>query len=334
MNLSHSNVACCTSCWLAFVGSALAQTPPPTVAPTSTYPTKVVRLVVPFQPGGTTDITARLMAQKMSEAWKRPVAVDNRPGASGMIGADVVAKSPPDGYTVLVSSTQEIAINQHVFKKMSYDPAKDFAPVTLATSTPLVLVIHPSLPVKSVQELITLARARPAQLTFASPGTGSVQHLSGELLKTNQKIDMIHVPYKGVGQLIPDLIGGQVSMFFAGMPPVMPHVRTGKLRALAVTTTTRSAAAREIPTMREAAVPGFDISNWFGVFVPTGTPKEIIASLNSEMVSALRQPDVKEKLAAHGAEAVGGTPNELERFVQTETQKYSKLVMASGVKAD
>ena len=321
------------SCWFA-ISVALAQTPSPATAPAPTYPTKVVRLVVPFQPGGTTDITARLMGQKMSDAWKRTVVVDNRPGASGMIGAELVAKSAPDGYTVLVSSTQEIAINQHVFRKMSYDPEKDFAPVTLASITPLVLVVHPSLPVKSVHELIALARGRPAQLTFASAGTGSVQHLSGELLKTNRKIDMVHVPYKGAGQLIPDLIGGQVSMFFAGMPPVMPHVRTGKLRALAVTTTTRSAAIPEIPTMSETAVPGFDISNWFGVFVPTGTPKETIASLNTEMVRALRQPDVKDKLSSHGAEAVGNTPSELERFVRTETAKYSKLVKASGVQAE
>jgi tripartite-type tricarboxylate transporter receptor subunit TctC len=298
------------------------------------YPTKPVRLIVPFSPGGTTDITARLMAQKMSVAWKQTVLVDNRPGASGMIGADLVAKSAPDGYTVLVSSTQEIAINQYVFGKMTYNPEKDFAPVTLASITPLILVVHPSLPVRSVKELIGLARARPGQLTFASPGAGSVQHLSGELLKTIGRIDIVHVPYKGAGQLMPDLIGGQVLMFFAGMPPVMPHVRTGKLRALVVTTTTRSPATPEIPTMIEAGVPGFDISNWFGVFVPAGTPKDIIANLNTEMVRALRQPDVKEKLSSQGAEAVGNTPDELDRFVRGETAKYSKLVKASGVRAE
>ena len=334
MNLMHSVLAWCASCWLAIAGVALAQTPSAGTAPASTYPIKVVRLVVPFPPGGTTDITARLMAQKMSDAWKQTVVVDNRPGASGMIGADLVAKSAPDGYTVLVSSTQEIAINQHVFSKMAYNPEKDFAPVTLASITPLVLVVHPSLPVKSVKELIALARARPAQLTFASPGTGSVQHLSGELLKTIEKIDMVHVPYKGAGQLMPDLIGGQVSMFFSGMPPAMPHVRAGKLRALTVTTTTRSPAAPEVPTMTEAGVPGFDISNWFGVFVPAGTPKDIIAKLNTEMVRALKQPDVKDKLSSQGADAVGNTPDELERFVRAETAKYSQLVKASGVRAD
>jgi tripartite-type tricarboxylate transporter receptor subunit TctC len=307
-----------------------------TVGPVAaqSYPTKPVRLIVPFSPGGTTDITARLMAQKMSVAWKQTVMVDNRPGASGMIGADLTAKSAPDGYTVLVSSTQEIAINQHVFDKMTYNPEKDFAPVTLASITPLILVVHPSLPVRSVRELIGLARARPAQLTFASPGAGSVQHLSGELLKTIGRINMVHVPYKGAGQLMPDLLGGQVLMFFAGMPPVMPHVRAGKLRALIVTTTTRSPATPEIPTMIEAGVPGFDISNWFGVFVPAGTPKDIITNLNTEMVRALRQPDVKEKLSSQGAEAVGNTPDELDRFVRAEIAKYSQLVKASGVRAE
>lgn len=232
MNFMHSVLAGYASCGLAIAGVALAQTPSGGTAPASSYPTKVVRLVVPFSPGGTTDITARLMAQKMSDAWKQTVVVDNRPGAGGMIGADLVAKSAPDGYTALVSSTQEIAINQHVFSKMAYNAEKDLAAVTLAAITPLVLVVHPSLPVKSVKELIALARARPAQLTFASPGTASVQHLSGELLKTIEKIDIVHVPYKGAGQVMPDLIGGQVLMFFSGMPPAMPHVRAGTSCAL------------------------------------------------------------------------------------------------------
>ncbi|MEQ1935356.1 MAG: tripartite tricarboxylate transporter substrate binding protein [Fimbriimonadaceae bacterium] len=319
--------------WLAFIllaGIIVAAGP----VTAQSYPTKPIRLIVPFSPGGTTDLTARLLAQKLSDAWKQTVLVDNRPGASGMIGADLVAKSAPDGYTVLVSSTQEIAINQHVFSKMAYNPEKDFAAITLASVTPLILVVHPSLPVKSVKDLIALARARPAQLTFASPGTGSVQHLSGELLKVIEKIDMVHVPYKGAGQLMPDLIGGQVLMFFAGMPPAMPHVRTGKLRALTVSTTTRSPASPEVPTMIEAGVAGFDISNWFGVFVPTGTPKDVIIRLNSEMVRALKQPDVKDKLSSQGAEAVGNTPDELERFVRAETAKYSKLVKISGVRAE
>lgn len=304
------------------------------LADAQNFPSKVVRLVVPFSPGGTTDITARLMAQKMSETWKQNVLIDNRPGASGMIGAELVAKSAPDGHTVLVSSTQEIAINQHVFAKMPYNPERDFAPVTLASTTPLVLVVHPSLPVKSVKELLALARARPAQLTFASPGIGSVQHLSGELLKTLEKINMVHVPYKGAGQVIPDLLGGQVLMFFSGMPPSLPHVRTGKLRALAVTTTTRSPVAAEVPTMAEAGVPGYDISNWFGVFVPAATPKDTISRIHTEMARALKQPDVREKLASQGAEAVGNSPEELERFVRSETAKYAQLVKASGVRTE
>jgi tripartite-type tricarboxylate transporter receptor subunit TctC len=279
-------------------------------------------------------MTARLIAQKMSEAWKQTVMVDNRAGASGMIGADLVAKSAPDGYTLLLGATQEIAINQHVFSKMAYNPEKDFAPVTLASITPLILVVHPSLPVKSVTSLIALARTRPAQLTFASSGTGNAQHLAGELLKTIEKIDMVHVPYKGAGPAMSDLLGGQVLLFFAGMPPAMPQVRAGKLRALAVTTTTRSPAATDIPTMTEAGVPGFNISNWCGVFVPVGTSKDMIARLNTEVVRALRQPDVKEKFLSLGAEAVGNTQDELEKFVRAETAKYLQLVRTSGVRAE
>jgi tripartite-type tricarboxylate transporter receptor subunit TctC len=274
------------------------------------------------------------MAQKMSVAWKQTVVVDNRPGAGGMIGADLVAKSAPDGYTVLVSSTQEIVINQYVFSKMAYNPEKDFAPVTLASITPLVLVVSPSFPAKSLKELIALARARPGLLTFASSGSGSVQHLSGELLKTLEKIDMVHVPYKGAAPALTDVVGGQVNMFFSGLPPAIPHIRAGKLRALAVTTTTRSPALSEIPTMIESGVPGFDISNWFGVFVPAGTPKDIVAKLNAEMVHALKQSDVKDKLSSQGAEAVGDTPDEFERFIRAEMAKYSQLVKASGARAE
>ena len=334
MKRMRSALAWCACCWFVIAGVALAQTPLAGTAPPPAYPTKVVRLVVPFPPGGATDITARLMAQKMSDAWKQTVVVDNRPGAGGMIGADLVAKSAPDGFTVLVSSTQEIVINQYVFSKMAYNSEKDFAPVTLASITPLVLVVNPTLPAKSLKELIALARARPGRLTFASSGSGSVQHLAGELLKTLEKIDMIHVPYKGAAPAVTDVLGGQVDMFFSGLPPAMPHIRAGKLRALAVTTTTRSPALSEVPTMIESGVPGFDISNWFGVFVPAGTPKDIVAKLNAEMVHALKQSDVKDKLSSQGAEAIGGTPDEFERFIQAEMAKYSQLVKASGARAE
>ena len=215
---------------------------------------------------------------------------------------------------------------------MPYNVDRDLAPVSLAVSTPLILVVHPSLPVKTVKELIAFAKARPGQLAYASAGTGGVQHLAGELLKITAKIDMVHVPYKGAGPVMPDLIGGQVPMFFSGMPPAMPHVRAGKLRPLAVTTTTRSPAAPEVPTMIEAGVPGFDISNWFAYFVPAGTAPDIITKLNAEIVHALKLPDVKSKLANVGAEVVGTTPGELAKFVRSESDKFAQLIRQSGAK--
>jgi tripartite-type tricarboxylate transporter receptor subunit TctC len=299
--------------------------------PAQGYPAKSIRVVVPYAPGGATDLTARLVGQKMQETMKQNVLVDNRPGAGGVIGADIVAKAAPDGYTVLIAVPAEMAILPHL-QKMPYNVPRDFAPVSLAAVTPLILVVHPSLPVRSVKELVAFARARPGQLTYASAGTGGVQHLSGELLKITLKLDMAHVPYKGAGPVMPDLIGGHVPMFFSGMPPAMPHVKAGKLRALAVTTTRRSPAAPDVPTMTEAGVPGFDISNWFAYFVPSGTPADVIARLNSEVNRGLKQPDVREKLANVGAETVGTSPDELAKFVRAETEKYARLVKLSGAK--
>lgn len=325
MNRDHRLITACLLCVALAAGAA---------AMAQSYPTKSIRVVVPFAPGGTTDITGRLAAQKITEAWGQNMIIDNRPGASGMIGADIVARAPPDGYTVLLGSTAEIAINQHLYSKMTYSTEKDLAPVTLAAITPLILVIHPSIPAKSVQELIQLAKAHPGQLTYASAGTGGVQHLAGELLKTTARIDITHVPYKGAGPAIGDLLGGQVSMFFSGMPPAIPHVKGGKLRALAVTTRTRSPAAPEAPTMAEAGVPGFDISNWFAYFVPAGTPKEIVSKLSTELARVLKLADVKEKLASQGAETVGNSPEQLGQFVRAESAKYAKLIKESGAKAD
>jgi len=300
--------------------------------PAQGYPAKPIRVVVPYAPGGATDLTARLVGQKMQEAMKQNVLVDNRPGAGGVIGTDIVAKAAPDGYTVLLAVPAEIAILPHL-QKMPYNVARDLAPVSLAAVTPLILVVHPSLPVRSVKELIAFARARPGQLTYASAGTGGVQHLSGELLKITMKLDLAHVPYKGAGPVMPDLIGGHVPMFFSGMPPAMPHVKAGKLRPLAVTTTRRSPAAPDVPTMGEAGVPGFDISNWFAYFVPSGTQADVIARLNSEVNRGLKQPDVREKLANVGAETVGTSPGDLARFVRSESDKFARLVKLSGAKA-
>jgi tripartite-type tricarboxylate transporter receptor subunit TctC len=313
--------ACVGGCLAATSGSALAQS----------YPVKPIRVVVPYAPGGATDLTARLVGQKMQAAMKQNVLVDNRPGAGGVIGADIVAKAAPDGYTVLIAVPAEMAILPHL-QKMPYNVPRDFAPVSLAAVTPLIFVVHPSLPVKSVKELVAFVRARPGQLSYASAGTGGVQHLSGELLKITMRLDMAHVPYKGAGPVMPDLIGGHIPMFFSGMPPAMPHVKAGKLRAIAVTTTRRSPAAPEVPTMAEAGVPGFDISNWFAYFVPVGTPPEAITRLNTEVNRGLRFQDVKDKLANVGAETVGTTPEELAKFVREETEKFARLIKRSGAK--
>lgn len=308
--------------WLALPATVLAQP----------YPAKPIRVVVPFAPGGATDLTARLVGQKMQEVMKQNVIVDNRPGASGVIGADIVAKSPPDGYTLVLSTPAEIAILPHL-QKLPYNPERDLAPVSLAASTPLILIVHPSLPAKNVKEFVAIAKTRPGQLSYASAGTGGVQHLAGELLKITMKIDLVHVPYKGAGPVMSDLIGGHVASFFSGMPPAIPHVKSGKLRALAVTTTRRSPAAPEVPTMAESGVPGFDISNWFAYFVPAGTPPALVERLATEINRGLTLPDVKERLASVGAEAVGSTPGELTKFVRAESEKFARLIKLSGAKA-
>jgi tripartite-type tricarboxylate transporter receptor subunit TctC len=286
--------------------------------------------VVPFAAGGATDITARLIGQKMTERFGQTVMVENRPGASGVIGVDAVVKSAHDGYTVLLVSADFAVLP--LLQRTPYDADKDLAPVSLAVVTPLILVVHPSLPATTVAELIALARARPGLLSYASAGSGGVQHLAGELLKFTMKIDIVHVPYKGAGQAMPDLVGGQVPLFFSGMPPAMPHLRSGKLRALAVTTTKRSPTAPDVPTMEEAGVPGFDMSNWFAYFVPAGTPADVIGKLNAEINRALKLQDVKEKLASLGAEAVDTSPEELARFLRAESAKFANLIKVSGTK--
>jgi tripartite-type tricarboxylate transporter receptor subunit TctC len=306
---------------LAFAQPAAAQS----------YPSKTIRVIVPYPPGGATDLIARLVAQKVPERLGQTMIVENRTGAGGVIGAEVVARAPADGYTVLLAAPAEVAILPHL-QKLPYRAEHDFAPVSLAAVTPLILLVHPALPVKSVQDLIALARKRPGQLTYASAGTGGVQHLAGELLKITSKVDLVHVPYKGAGAAMPDLLGGHVAMFFAGMPPAMPHVRTGKLRALAVTTTKRSPAAPDVPTMQEAGVSGFDISNWFAYFVPAGTPAEAVTRLNAEANRALKLEDVREKLATVGAEVVGTSPEELARFWRAESDKFAQLIKVSGAK--
>jgi tripartite-type tricarboxylate transporter receptor subunit TctC len=298
------------------------------------YPSKAIRFVVPFPPGGPLDIVARSIGQDLNKAWGQPVLVENRPGAGGNIGADVVAKAPPDGHTILMGAVSTHAINVWLYKSLPYDPLKDFAPVTLVTSVPNVLVVHPSVPAKNVRELISLAKARKGQLNFGSGSTGSAGHLAGELFKTMAGIDMVHIPYKGAAPAVADLLGGHVSLMFDNLASGLPNIKAGRVRALAVTTLRRSPFLRELPTIDESGLRGFDVGTWFGVFAPAGAPSEIVARLNSGISRALRTPVMGERLAALGAEAMPNTPETFAAFVKAEMAKYKQIVQASGAKAD
>jgi tripartite-type tricarboxylate transporter receptor subunit TctC len=298
------------------------------------YPAKTIRIVTPYAPGGTADIMARLVALKLAEAWGHQVVVDNRPGASGMIGAELAAKAPPDGYTILMAYTTEIAIVPSLYPKMSYDPIKDLAPVALAAITPMILVVHPSLPARNVKELVALAKARPGQLPYASAGNGSPAHLAFELLKRTASIEITHVPYKGGGQALIDTLAGHVVMFFSSMPSAMPHINSGRLRAIAVSTAKRSPAAPGVPSVAESGMRNFDINTWNAVFAPAATPKDIIAKLNAEILRALGQPDVKDRLVREGAEVVPNTPEQFRSFLQTEVAKFAKIIQESGARPD
>jgi tripartite-type tricarboxylate transporter receptor subunit TctC len=298
------------------------------------YPSKPIRFVVAFPPGGGTDIIARSIAQKLGERLAQQVLVDNRPGAGGNIGTDIVAKSAPDGYTMLMGSAGPLAINASLFANMPFDPVRDLAPVTLAASTPNVLVVHPSLKATTVKELIALARAHPGEINFASSGHGTPAHLAGELFNSMAGVKLVHVPYKGAAPALADLLGGQVQLMFSTMPPALPHVKDGKLRALAVTSLKRSPAMPELPTVGEAALPGFEANTWHGVVLPAGTPTGIVARLNREIVAILHLPDIVERLSSQGAEPVGSTPEEFAAYIRSETLKWAKVVRDSGAKAE
>jgi len=298
------------------------------------YPAKPIRFVVPFPAGGPLDIVARSIGQDLNKAWGQPVLVDNRPGAGGNIGADMVAKAPPDGYTILMGAVSTHAINVWLYKHLPYDPLKNFAPVTLVTSVPNVLVVHPSVPARNVRELIALAKARKGELNFASGSTGSAGHLAGELFKTMAGVDMVHIPYKGAAPAVTDLLAGHVSLMFDNLASALPNIKAGRVRALAVTTLERSPFLQELPTISESGLRGFDIGTWFGVFAPAGTPREIVTRLNAEISRALRTPVMKERLATVGAEAMPDSPEAFTAFVKAEMAKYKQIVQASGAKVD
>ncbi|HYG53915.1 MAG TPA: tripartite tricarboxylate transporter substrate binding protein [Burkholderiales bacterium] len=298
------------------------------------WPVKPVRIVNPFAPGGATDIIARHMAQKLTEAWSQPVVVENRAGASGALGVEHVAKSPPDGYTLLIATQTTHAANPALYAKLPYDAAKDFAPLTLAGSTPLALLVHPSMPANDVKGFIAYAKANPGKLAYASGGNGTSQHLTMELLKTMTGTFMVHIPYKGAGPAMTDFLGGQVNVMFDNLPTAMPHVKSGKLRALAVSTAKRSALAPELPTMAESGLAGFDLATWFAFFAPAATPREITQKIGADMRRALAAPDTQERLKGIGVDIIGSTPEELGQFVRAELAKWAKIVKDSGAKLD
>jgi len=313
---------------LAAVGAS------PAVHAQAVYPSKPVRLVVPFPAGGTTDILARAAAQKLSEAWGQQVIVDNRPGAAGNIGSELVAKSAPDGYTLLMGTVGTHAINSSLYAKMPYDHVKDFTPVILVAGVPNVLVVTPDLPVKTVAELIAYGKANPGKLNFASSGSGTSIHLSGELFKVLTGVQMTHVPYKGSAPALTDLMGGQVQLMFDNLPSSLALIKGGKLRAIAVTSLNRAPALPDVPTVAESGVPGFEASSWFGILAPAGTPHDVVTKINGDVTKWLASPEAKEKLLAQGANAAGGTPEDFAKHIQAETAKWARVVKESGAKVD
>ena len=317
---------------LAAAGAALCLAVP-TLAQAQTYPTKPVKLVVPYPPGGPTDIVARLVAQKLSDAMGQPFVIDNRAGAGGNPGAELVARSPADGYTLVVATTAH-AINPSLFKNLGYSLSKDFAPVSQLTSGPLVIVANPSLPANNVAELIALAKSKPGELNFASSGNGQSTHLSAELFASMAGVKMKHIPYKGSAPALTDTMGGQTQLMFDTMLSAMPHVKGGKLKALAVTSAARSPVAPDVPTVAESGLPGYEAIAWNGLLAPAGTPPEVLARLSAELKRVLAAPDVKEKFEAQGFGASWNSPEDFGRFMTAEVDKWAKVVKVSGAKVD
>ena len=301
--------------------SALAQT---------AYPARSIRLIVPSAPGGGTDFTARTIGQKLGESLGQTVIIDNRTGAAGNIGVEIAAKATPDGYTLVMPITS-FSVNPHLYSKLPFDTVKDFAPIVLASSTPLFLVVHPSVPAKSVTELIAVAKAKPGELNYANSGNGTTAHLAGELLKKMGGVDLVSVPYKGGGPAVIDLVAGRVQIYFSTLPPALSHVQAGRLRGLAVTTLKRVNLIADVPTVAESGLPGFEVVGWFGIFAPAGTPRAVITKLNKEINQVLSTPDVQQRFASQGLIPGGGTPEALGQFLRAEMKKWGALIKEAGI---
>ena len=324
MALKRAAAAACLFPALAFSDPASAQ---------PAYPQKPIRMVVPFPAGGGTDILARLVGQKMSEALGQQIITENRPGAGGTIGTDVASKAPADGYTIIMVSGSH-AINPGLYLKLPYDTVNDFAPISQLATSPGILVVHPALPVKTVRDLITLARAKPGQLNYASAGSGTPPHLAGELFKTMARVDIVHIPYKGNVPAFADMLAGQVSLSFPSMPSAVPHLKSGRLRALGVTTAKRSPAAPNIPTIAESGLPGYESTSWYGMLAPARTPPAIVTRLHEVIVAVLASPDMKDKLGSQGLDPVGNTPQQFAAVIKSEITKWAKVVKASGARPE
>lgn len=299
-----------------------------------TYPAKTIRVINPYTPGGGVDALFRPLAQKMSEGLKQQIVVDNRPGANGMIGMEAAAKAPPDGYTLVVSTTGAMAMNVSVYKKIPFDPIKDYVPISNFAESAFILSVHPSVPAKNIRELIALAKAKPEQLTYASFGVGSSAHLGTELLSTMAGIRMVHVPYKGSVPMVTDLIAGHVMLSLDSMQSIMPAIRDRRVRALGIAAAKRSSAAPDIPTIAESGLPGFEVGSWYGLLAPAGTPRDIITRLHAEVVKAVGSQDVRERFQSFGSEPLGSTPEEFATQIRNDILKWAKVVKAAGVRAE
>ncbi len=316
---------------LLVAGALLAGSLPASAQP---YPNRPLRIVVPFPPGGGTDIGTRIVAQKLQEAWGQAVIVENKPGAAGIVGTELTAKSAPDGYTFMMGNIGTHAINVSLYKKLAYDPVRDFAPVSMVADLPLLLLVHPSVPANSVKELIALAKSQPGKLNFSSSGAGGSMHVAAELFKSMTGVDMVHIPYKGGAPAVADLLSGQVALSFSTVLETIQHVKAGKVRALAVTNDHRSIALPDLPTIAEAGLPGYQSISWLALFAPAGTPKDIVNKVSAESVRILKLPDVKERLLAQGAEPIGSTPEQLAATLAADIAKYAKVIRESGYKPE
>ncbi|MEQ1773709.1 MAG: tripartite tricarboxylate transporter substrate binding protein [Burkholderiales bacterium] len=317
---------------LAASGLACAQSPSTGIG--QAYPVKAIKMIVGSTPGGGPDIMARAIGQKLAEAFGQPVIIDNRPGANGIIGSEIAAKSPADGYTLIMANAGSHAVNVSLYPKLNYDPVRDFTPVSLVSTAPNVLIVHPSLPVKNVKELIALARARPGEMSFGSGGNGSTAHLSGELFRALAGLHLVHVPFRGAPAAVLGVASGQVVLALPNLPPALPAMKSGKARALGVTTSARSASAPEVPTIAESGLPGYEANAWYGVLAPTGTSRDIVIKLNAEIVRSLRTDDMKQRISLDGGDAVGSTPEAFGAVIKSDIAKWAKVVRFSGAKVE